>query len=224
MLVKSFGCSFVFGTDLSDQVDHTHSLLTWPALFSQRLKHHYRCYASGGTGNLAIADRVLTEIVEDVTALFIIGWTWIDRFDYIDTNTNTDKIWSTVQPTDIDVRAETYYRHLHSESRDKLSSLMTIRLVIDSLREREFPFIMTYQDELLFDRKYNTTPTIRYLQDYIEPHMTRFEGQTFLNWSRDKGYPESASWHPLEQAHNAAANLIIESFDKQKTNDHWHRV
>jgi len=214
MLVKSFGCSFVFGTDLPDQVANNPSQLTWPAVFSQQQGHHYRCHARGGIGNLAIADRILEEIALDVTALFIVGWTWIDRFDYID----QDKNWSTIRPGSDNNLAKTYYQDLHSETRDKLTSLMIMRTVIDSLRERDFPFIMTYMDELLFDRTYNTTPTITALQDYVNPYMTRFEGKTFLNWSRDHGYPESAGWHPLEQAHAAGATVIQQAFDKQNTN------
>ena len=216
MLVKSFGCSFIFGTDLPDQIDPSvHSQLTWPAVFSQRQGHYYRCYAQGGIGNLSIADRVLAEAAEDVTALFIIGWTWIDRFDYIDKN----QIWSTIRPGSDSALSATYYRELHSEARDKLASLMTIRTVVDVLKQKELPFIMTYQDELLFDRTYNTTPAIVTLQDYIKPYMTTFEGKTFLDWSRSHGYPESASWHPLEQAHSAGAELMVQAFDKQNTND-----
>ena len=113
-----------------------------------------------------------------------------------------------------------YYQDLHSETRDKLASLMTIRTVIDSLRERNFPFIMTYMDELLFDREYNTAPAITSLQDYVRPYMTTFEGKTFLDWSRSHGYPESANWHPLEQAHAAGAEVIQQAFDKQNTNVH----
>ena len=205
MLVKSFGCSFVFGTDLPDQVANKPSQLTWPAIFSQQQGHHYRCYACGGIGNLAIADRVLQEIALDVTALFIIGWTWIDRFDYIDKNS----IWNTIRPVSDNDLAKTYYQELHSETRDKLTSLMIMRTVIDSLKERNFPFVMTYMDELLFDRTYNTTPTILALQDYVEPCMTTFEGKTFLDWSRGHAYPESANWHPLEHAHAAGAELMI---------------
>jgi len=215
MLVKSFGCSFIFGTELSDQVANKPSQLTWPAVFSQQLNHYHICHAQGGIGNLAIADRALEEIARNVTALFIIGWTWIDRFDYIDEN----QFWSTIRPgLDSDL-AKTYYQDLHSETRDKLTSLMTIRTVINSLRERDFPFVMTYMDELLFDRTYNTTPTILALQDYVEPYMTTFEGKTFLNWSRGHAYPESANWHPLEQAHAAGADVIRQAFDKQNTND-----
>jgi hypothetical protein len=207
MLVKSFGCSFVFGTDLPDQVANKPSQLTWPAVFSQQQGHYHRCYAQGGIGNLAIADRVLQEIAQDVTALFIISWTWIDRFDYIDKN----QTWNTIRPGSTSELAKTYYQDLHSETRDKLASLMTIRTVIDSLREKNFPFIMTCMDELLFDRKYNTTPTITSLQDYVESYMTTFEGKTFLNWSRGHAYPESANWHPLEQAHAAGAELMIKA-------------
>ena len=78
---------------------------------------------------------------------------------------------------------------------------------------------MTYMDELLFDRTYNTTPTILALQDYVEPYMTTFEGKTFLDWSRSHGYPESEGWHPLEQAHAAGAEVMRQAFDKQNTND-----
>ena len=220
MLVKSFGCSFIFGTDLPDQVANKPSQLTWPAIFSQQQGHHHRCYAQGGIGNLAIADRVLQEVAQDVTALFIIGWTWIDRFDYISENQE----WNTIRPGSPGDLSKIYYKELHSEMRDKLASLLSIRTVIDSIKERNFPFIMTYQDELLFDRTYNTTPTITALQDYVNPYMTRFEGKTFLNWSRDHGYPESANWHPLEQAHAAGATVIRQAFDKQNTNDRLHHV
>ena len=218
MLVKSFGCSFIFGTDLPDQKEEKPSQLVWPAVFSQQLGHHHLSYAHGGTGNLAIADRALREISYDVTALFIIGWTWIDRFDY--GNINKDSMWSTIRPGSDSALAKTYYQELHSETRDKLTSLMHIRTVIDSLQERNFPFIMTYMDELLFDRTYNTTPTILALQDYVEPYMTRFEGKTFLDWSRSHGYPEREGWHPLEQAHAVGAEVMRQAFDKQNTNDH----
>ena len=77
---------------------------------------------------------------------------------------------------------------------------------------------MTYMDELLFDREYNTTLAIQALQDYVKPYMTQFEEKTFLNWSRSHGYPESANWHPLEQAHATGAELMIQAFDKQNTN------
>ena len=49
---------------------------------------------------------------------------------------------------------------------------------------------------------------IQELQEYIRPHMITFEDQTFLEWSRKKGFPISETLHPLEEAHQAALELI----------------
>jgi hypothetical protein len=38
--------------------------------------------------------------------------------------------------------------------------------------------------------------------------MTTFEDQTFLEWSKQKGFEISKSLHPLENAHQAAFELI----------------
>jgi len=45
------------------------------------------------------------------------------------------------------------------------------------------------------------------LQSLIRPHMETFEGLTFLEWSRCHQYPITELLHPLEQAHQAAADL-----------------
>ena len=85
------------------------------------------------------------------------------------------------------------------------------------LKQKNIPFIMTYMDELMFDQHWNTTPAILELQAQITPHMTQFDGQTFLEWSRSNGYPESDTGHPTEVAHNAAGKYMLNVFDRQKT-------
>jgi hypothetical protein len=222
MLVKSLGCSFIVGTELSDQVANTPSQLTWPAVFSRHHGHHHICHASGGVGNLAIADRVLREIALDVTALFIINWTWIDRFDYYNAHWNPQKSlspWQTIMPVDQDAVATTYYRDLHSEYRDKLTNLAYIKLVLDTLQQKNIPFVMTYMDRLLFDQRWHVTPAVTYLQNYVESAMTLFDSQTFLEYSRSNNFKISAQLHPLEQAHAAGAEVMAHAFDKQNTND-----
>ena len=248
MKLKSFGCSFIFGTDLSDQTpsDQTTpaaSQLTWPAHLAKYLNLEYRCNAQGGAGNLLILSRILIGItLSNHADLFVIGWTWSDRFDYtgsvlseyspIGVSTPMDPDpdlvpelycrefpWQTILPSDADSVSQLYYQKLHSEFRDKFTSLCYIKLAIDTLNQAGIPFIMTYVDELLFNRTYHTDPAVVKLQNYIKPYMTTFEGQTFLNWSRSKGYPETQNWHPLEEAHQAAADYIINIFDKQNTID-----
>ena len=218
MMLKSFGCSFIYGTDLSDAgVDGTSiipSQYTWPALLAKDLQFDYKSFARPGAGNLQILEKLLTHVATDTSSFYVIGWTWIDRFDY----TTTDNLgtynkagadfWNTLMPTDDSDKAMTYYKNLHSQFRDKLSNLGCIKLAIDALKQNNCPFIMTYMDELIFETEWHVTPAIRYLQEYIQPSMTQFNGKNFLEFSKEKGFAISQTLHPLEAAHQAGFELI----------------
>jgi hypothetical protein len=216
MQLKSFGDSFIFGSDLPGAIiaprQITPSSYTWPALLAKYLGYDYKSLAYPGVGNLQILEQILNS---DPADLFVINWTWIDRFDH--NNGTTDRFWSTIMPGDNTELAKIYYRDLHSEYRDKFTSLTCIKLAIDTLEQQGTQFIMTYMDELLFDQRWHTSPAIIKLQEYVKPHMTTFEGKTFLDWSRANGYLISERWHPLEEAHRAAGDYIIRVFDKQNT-------
>lgn len=221
MELKSFGCSFIFGSDLSDCDNNppwpNGSLSTWPAHLAKQLGYNYQCWARPGSGNLQIAEKIINQSAVCQDSLYVISWSWIDRFDYYK-SINSWQPWKTLTPGTLDHLAEMYYKNLHSEYRDKLSNLMYIKLAIDTLRQKDIPFIMTYMDELLFDRECHITPAVIDLQDCVQPYMTTFEGKTFLDWSRKYGYPESAGWHPLEQAHAEGAKVMRQAFDRQNTN------
>jgi len=209
MILKSFGCSFIFGTDLHDDGRNlrvpTASNHTWPALIAKKRSWDYRCHARGGAGNTQILERVLTHAALNEPAFFVIGWTWIDRFDY--THGERD-FWATVMPVDTDEKSRIYYRDLHSQFRDKFTSLCAIKTAIDALKQHNLPFLMTYMDDLLFETEWHTTPAIAYLQNYIRPYVTNFNGVNFVEWSRSQGFEISSTMHPLEPAHAAAAELM----------------
>lgn len=210
MKLKSFGCSFIFGTDLHDDgrltPKSTPSNFTWPALLAQRHSWPYTCYAKPGSGNLQILERLLSQLTDVEPAVYVIGWTWVDRFDY--TTTDARHNWRTIMPVDTDPIAEVYYRDIHSEYRDKLTTLVCVRTAIDALKASGNRFVMTYMDDLMFDRRWNTSPAVSELQRYCEPHMTRFENKTFLEYSKYHGFEISPTLHPLEVAHEAAFKLI----------------
>lgn len=220
MKLKSFGCSFIYGTDLADDgrgfLVSKPSQLSWPSLFAQDLNYTYECYARPGSGNLRILEKLLTQAHNNDDSLFVIGWSWIDRFDYTSIPSQPtvpseyvgNEVWSTIMPIDTDTRAKNYYRDLQSQYRDKLTSLIYIKTAIDTLRKKNIPFIMTYMDELLFETEWHSTDSIIELQTSIRPYMTKFENQTFLDWSKKKGFPISETLHPLEQAHQAGFELI----------------
>ena len=227
MNLKSFGCSFIFGSELSDDGKNglytTGSRLTWPAHFARHLGYDYLTYARPGSGNLQIAETVLSHLATNEQAFFVINWTYIDRFDYVNVNNPTKwpgMPWSTIRPGDTTDVANTYYKNLHSEIRDKLATLMSVRLVIDTLKQKGCLFIMTYMDELMLDQRWNITPAIIDLQNYIRLHMTTFEGMNFQQWSKKNGHAITDIGHPLESAHAAAGKLMIKVFDTQNTIDH----
>jgi len=217
MKLKSFGCSFIFGSELSDdgggQSYATPSQLTWPAHLARHLGYEYECYARPGSGNLQITEAVLTQLADPEPAVYTIGWTWIDRFDYYPATPKTPSRspWRTIMPIDTDPVAQVYYRDLHSEYRDKLTTLIHMQTVLAALNKHGHNYIITYMDNLVFDQRWHTTPAVIKLQTQVEPHMTQFAGMSFLDWSRANGYPETDMWHPLEAAHSAAAEYLIKN-------------
>lgn len=214
MHVKSFGCSFIFGNELADDCSHLPyprpSQSTWPALIAKNLDYEYACYAAAGSGNLRIAERVLSQAACNEQNLYIIGWSWIDRFDY----TSTNDRWTSLTPGLTSKEADVYYRTYHSQYRDKLSSLINIKITIDTLKQKNCPFIMTYIDRLLFEKEWHTTPAITDMQDYILPYMSDFNGRTFLEWTDENKFPiGKRNSHPLEEAHRSAADIILKDIN-----------
>lgn len=221
MNLLSFGCSLILGTDLSDDGKHgpwsKASNLTWPALLAGRYNLPYNCRARGGSGNLCILDRVLGNAVNFHDTIFVIGWTYIDRFDYSYPNGKhfggSHMDYLTLRPAEENDLEKIYYRHLHSDYRDKLTNLIYIKTAIDFLQQREIPFVMTCVDDSLFGEKWHASPHICELQQMIKPHITYFEGRNFVDWSRHRGFDVSATGHPLEEAHRTAAELVAPAID-----------
>ena len=223
-MLKAFGCSFIFGTDLADVRDPTDGRIppasksTWPALIAKRLGLTYKCGAKGGCGNLLILDRVLSNIEMDRNQqdFYIVAWTWGMRFDYSNRNGQhfngpVRDPWCTLAPMDANANNlhDFYFRNFHSDYRDKLTTLLYMSQTIDLLQSRGLPFYMTcMDDEGFFDKRWHMTPGVAMLQEKVQPHIRTFEGQNFLRWSTARGFEVSATGHPLEAAHAAAADLV----------------
>ena len=220
MKLKSFGCSFIYGSDLADDGRGfpvaSPSKLTWPSLLAQDLEYAYECYARPGCGNLRILDKILNQIHDTESSVFVIGWSWVDRFDYTTIPAERsgpseyveNEVWKTVMPIDATDIADNYYRNLHSQYRDKLTNLIYIKTAIDILKQNNIPFIMTYIDSILFETKWQFTDGIKDLQNYVLPYMTTFDNRPFLEWAKIKDFKISETMHPLEEAHQAAFELI----------------
>ena len=220
MKIGAFGCSFLYGSDLSDIEDYKKSTIkfrssriTYPALIAKKYNLEYYCTALPAQSNKIIADDILRAIAQQGNSiLYVINWTWIDRHEYIGNDTrfkSGNPGWQQIVPTDTTQEASVYYKYFYSDLDAKLQNLMFIHTVLCALQENNCKFIMTYMDDLLFDSQWHCPSSISYLQNNIYPFMDSFEGKNFVEWAKQNKFKISENLHPLEQAHQAAAEYWL---------------
>lgn len=220
MRLKSFGCSFIYGSDLKDCPhgegrDHPPpSQFTWPALLAARNGLDYECHARPASSNLQILETLLSQTRSDYDAVYVINWTWIDRFGFLSSEASSGLHpwnplgWCSILPSADDAVADMYYRHLHSQFRDKLESLVCVKTAADVLIDKNIRFLMTYTDNLMFETEWHVSPAITCLQNYASIHMQDFEKLSYWDWIKTNDFEITEKWHPLEKAHLAAADLM----------------
>lgn len=206
MKLKSFGCSLIFGTDLADDGRNgpkaTASQHTWPALLAKKLNRQYHCYARPGSGNLQILDTLLSHI-DDSDTLYVVGWTYSDRSDYRERN-----CWTTLLPHENTQLARTYFAELQDNYSDQLSALTYIQTAVAMLGTRKY--IMICQDRSVLAN--SGAPSTQALLASVQAQICTFDGASFIDWAHDNKYPISATKHPLEAAHLAAAEYALDHF------------
>ena len=208
--LKSFGCSFIFGSDLSDvnNVEYKPSESTWPALIAKKLNIDYECYADPGQGNFKIYCDVLANSLFNDDSVYVINWTWIDRHDYVD----SQEQWNTLRPAQENQLQEFYYKNLHSQLQDMIANASWIVSAAEHLKSLNCNFVMTYMDHNLLvpiDPNWHDPRYLEVLQQKLRHLLVDFDGLNFLDWSRQHNFPVSATWHPLEAAHQAAADYWL---------------
>jgi len=214
MKLKSFGCSFIWGSEMPD-ANLFPSKHSWPALLADHLGMPYQCLARPGCGNLQIAEQIINHVTTE-PAFFVINWTYIDRFDYVDSS--NDK-WNTIRPGSEESLAEHYYRNLHSQYRDKLTTLMQIKLCVDAMLDAGHEFRMTYMDDLLLETQWHVSPAVLSLQKHLQPYLQQFDQRNMLEYAQDRGHACGSQAHPLKSAHEDLFQYALANFavDKIKT-------
>jgi len=215
--LKSFGCSFIYGSDLSDDISKfdasKFSHLTWPALISKKLNLNYECYAQPGSGNFKIYCNILAKSYKNDGSIYLINWSWIDRFDYVDSN----DYWQTLRPSELSSLEKFYYRNLHSQLADMISNASYIVSAAEHLKSLNCPYIMTYMDYNLLepiDPNWHDPRYLEVLQEKLSKLLNNFDGRNFLDWCVKNNYQISSNWHPLENAHAAAAEYWLPAVKK----------
>ena len=217
MKIISFGDSFIFGTELQNNDDGSQA---WPAICARRLDMDYKTLAVPGCGNDHIARQVYSYYANNPAdkTLAVINWTWSQRWDFYIVK---HEQWITLGPTCVPEklkhlvdetqahRVVDFYRDYANSSIlwNKFRNLQTIYAVQQYLDSKGIKSVQTYMDDTLLDQQWHAPDYIKELQKLVEPTLQNFDGLSFLDWSHKNGYPVTdPGWHPLEQAHLAAAD------------------
>ena len=150
MKLKSFGCSFTYGSDLADCdfPEWGASQHTWPALLAKNYNLEYECCAWPGIGNLQIMNSVLEQCSLRDPSVFVINWSWLDRFDFIIPETEH---WNTLRPDGDTKQHRLYYKYFYNQYHTMLTNASYIKTTIDILQSQNIQFMMTVMDTTLFD-------------------------------------------------------------------------
>lgn len=216
MKLKSFGCSFVWGSELSDITlsSKKHSQLTWPALLAQHFDFEYECYAFPGCGNFYIASQCLDQLASDEPAVYVINWSFIDRFDFVELSRDR---WETLRPgLGNHECAEFYYRNLHSELKDKIQTMQLAKLVALELEAGGHPYIMTCMDELMFDQRWHTTAAMLAQQKFLQPRVQAWPAANWCKWAGSQGHKITAAGHLLDSGHRLVFEDLSHRLQQQQ--------
>lgn len=209
MKLKSFGCSFIYGAELPDvYYPNGPSNLTWPALLAKDLGYEYECCARAGTGNLHLLDTLLPHINNaDKDTVFVIGWTWAERFDY-----KSGKVWQTLLPTsksELQEQTKAYYKYLYNDYTSQLNFLSYINVALAALHKKNLRYIMTYMDNT--DIFSCSSPALTTLRSEVIPHLTTWNGEGFNYWCALNKLERMPGRHWGVSAQTAAFNYIKDS-------------
>jgi len=229
MFIGAFGDSFLYGSDFDDCNDDAGiaSQKTYPALIANKLNGTCINFSVPGCGNKYIADQICKCIqINKDKVFYLINWSWIDRHDYVVedsqgklqkprtifdyvTYNNFQNKWATILPGASTKISKFYYKELHHQYNDKLENLLVINSTLSLLKNNNCNYLMTFMDYLLLDTEFYNTSSITLLQDTCKPDLKSYSGYNFLDWSKHNNYLISQNWHPLEEAHQAAAEYWL---------------
>jgi hypothetical protein len=224
MKIVSFGDSFIYGSELEDNHNGSQA---WPGLIAADLGYNYETFAIPGCGNESIAMQILDYFAVNSAenTLAVVNWTWTQRWDFYIKDHET---WITLGPTCVPEKladlvdrvqgqrlVEFYQDYANSSLLwNKFRTLQTVANVQQYLKQKGVNAIQTFTDRHMFDTQWHAPNYVLELQDIVKPAMSDWDGLTFLEWTDKKGFYKTHTWHPLEDAHQAAAEFWADTYKK----------
>jgi len=222
--IVSFGDSFIFGSEIPGNRDGS---MAWPGQIAKQLGVEYQTYGDPGCGNDAIARQIYTHFATNSTddTLAVINWTWTSRWDFYITDHETwislgptcvpEKLQHLVDQTQSHRLIEIYTDYLsNSVTWNKIRNLQVIFAAQQYLKIKKVKTIQTFMDNEMFSTEFHCPEYILELQNLIKPEMSNWgKEMNFLDWCRYHRFTITEEyWHPLLDAHIAAAKFWIEKY------------
>jgi len=262
MILVAGGDSFVYGTELADQLPGTHvpSKSTFPALLANNYNLEYLCTAQTGNSNSAIARQVINACNQYLEQkLFVhVTWTFSCRYEFYfnqqvrtsnwysltpwDSHDTMDEIlhivksdqviakhhtdhFAKLNQTELGKFAKIFYKNIgDNELYETYSSVKEMLFLQQYLDSNQIPYMFTCADTNMFYNQSQQDLNVVNLNKQInfdkwflfEPAHEPWNTTTprgFYQWAVENKYPIGTT-HPLEQAHQAAAELMKDKFNE----------
>ena len=228
MKIVSFGDSFIFGSELKNNNCGTKA---WPGLAAKKLGYTYETLSESNCGNESIAIQIMHYFANNKAkdTLAVINWTWLHRWDFyvvpaeewitVGEACMPWKLERVIELTKAQEVLQFYNKYANSSLLwNKFRSLQTIANIQQYIKEKNINAIQTYTDRHMLDKEFHAPDYIKELQHMISPYMNDWEGKTFLEWCSDKQFEITEMLHPIEQAHQAAADFWIPVYKQRLEN------
>lgn len=183
--------------------------------------------------------------VRDNNAFVIVQWSYMSRYDYIlSFNTQErNSPWYTITPAHLNLKDETvakcfgreYIDRIHefgvldwveahykliSDANEVDETLSTMLLLQEFLKNRNIPYIFTTAENWNEFKEFQQPTYSRAYYDAVDwdnfvwfPHD--YEPTGFVYWANANKFPLAPFGHPLEPAHEAAADLMEPYFKER---------
>lgn len=103
---------------------------------------------------------------------------------------------------------------------NKFRALQTISSCNNFMNRYNIKSVQTYMDHEIFEKEWHCPEYIKSLQSLIVDDMRLFDGMNFLEWSRHNNFKiTEPDWHPLEDAHRAAAEFWLPTYKELLRDD-----
>jgi len=242
MILAVAGDSFLHGNELADYqwntLEGSHS--TFAALLANYNSLYLRSCARPGNSNDAVARQCIQHIEqlkinrpgEKIFAL--VAWTFISRFEFpFESFTSSPtRPWACISANfqmnkpEVNNFAELFFKHIDT---DQLQSLNTIKIILilqNYLDHNKIPYLFTLTDNIVTKHKDDILlkpywDMIHFDKWFFFPPGTNSwettEPRGFYQWALENKYRIGKQQHPLEEAHQAAAELMKEKFNELVT-------